>query len=137
MKFCQWIQIYAFYRYFVRITSWKIIEIRFIFFSFSYKENKENWNWHIKVVLVEIPIIIMIIVCFILYKLETMRFLGWHPPHLMDNTDTLYLEDQYWQQPVLLLRFLLFCVHQFAYMSVSLGALWSVCNITQVFKRSL
>ena len=103
MKFCQWIQIYAFYRYFVRITSWKIIEIRFIFFSFSYKENKENWNWHIKVVLVEIPIIIMIIVCFILYKLETMRFLGWHPPHLMDNTDTLYLEDQYWQQPVLLL----------------------------------
>ena len=126
MKVCQWIQIYAFYRYFVRITSWKIIEIRFIFFSFSYKENKENWNWHIKVVLVEIPIIIMIIVCFILYKLETMRFLGWHPPHLMDNTDTLYLEDQYWQQPVLLLL----DFYYFVFISLPIcPSVWVSCDL--------
>ena len=46
--------------------------------------------------LVEIFIIIMIIVYFILYELSAMNLLGWHPPHLMDNTDTLYLGDQYW-----------------------------------------
>ena len=40
-------------------------------------------------------IVIMIIICFILYELETMRPLRWHPPHLVDNTDTLYLRDQH------------------------------------------
>ena len=46
--------------------------------------------------LVEILIIvIIIIVCFILYELETMSPLGCHPPHLVDNTDTLYLGDQH------------------------------------------
>ena len=52
--------------------------------------------------LVEILIIvIMIIVSFILYELATMNPLRWHPPHLLDNTDTLYLRDQHWQQTVL------------------------------------
>ena len=59
--------------------------------------------------LVEILIVvIMIIVSFILYKLATTSPLGWHPPHVLDNTDTqcwislvLYLEDQHWQQTVL------------------------------------
>ena len=46
--------------------------------------------------LVEIFIIVMIIVYFILYELAAMSLLGWHPLHLMDNTDTLYLGDQYW-----------------------------------------
>ena len=46
-----------------------------------------------KVMLVEIFTMIIVIVCFILYELASMSFLGWHPPHLMDNTDTLYLGD--------------------------------------------
>ena len=27
-----------------------------------------------------------------------MSPLGWHPPHLLDNTDTQYLGDQHWHQ---------------------------------------
>ena len=27
-----------------------------------------------------------------------MSPLGWHPPHLVDNTDTQYLGDQHWHQ---------------------------------------
>ena len=27
-----------------------------------------------------------------------MNPLGWHPPHLVDNTDIQYLGDQHWQQ---------------------------------------
>ena len=74
----------------------KKIEIRFTFFLFNYKEDKENWNWHVNVILVEIFIIIMIIVYFILHELAAMSLLGWRPPDLMDNTDTLYLGYQYW-----------------------------------------
>ena len=47
-----------------------------------------------------LTITVMIIVCFILYELATMNPLRWHPPHLVNNTDTLYLEDQHWQQTV-------------------------------------
>ena len=35
------------------------------------------------------------------------------------------------------LRFLLFCVYQFAYVSVSLCACWFHCNLSFVFKNSL
>ena len=89
--------------------------------------------------LVGILIVIIVIVCFILYELATMSPLGWHPPHLVDNTDTLPLGDQHWQQAVLFFffRFLLFCVHQFAYVSVSLCACGFVCNPSLVFKNSL
>ena len=67
-------------------------------------------------------IIIMIIVCFILYELATINPLGSHPPHVVDNTDTLYLGDQHWQQTVLgFFRFLLFCIHQFGYVSVNVS----------------
>ena len=46
--------------------------------------------------LVEIHIIaIMIIVCFILYQLATMSPLERHLQHLVDNIDTLYLENQH------------------------------------------
>ena len=45
--------------------------------------------------LVEILIVIMIIVCFTLYELATMSPLEQHPPHLVDNIDTLYLGDQH------------------------------------------
>ena len=38
-------------------------------------------------------IVIMIIGC--LYELATMSPLGYHPPHVVDNTDTLYLGDQH------------------------------------------
>ena len=89
--------------------------------------------------LVEILIIfIMIIVCFILYNLAKMSSLGWYPLHLVDNTNTLYLGDQYWYQTVLLFfRFSLFCVHQFAYVWVSLCVCGSVCNPSQGFKNPL
>ena len=39
-------------------------------------------------------IIIIIIVFFILHELAT-RPLGWHPQHVVDNIDTLYLGDQH------------------------------------------
>ena len=39
--------------------------------------------------------IVIIIICFILCELETMSSFGSHPPHLVDNADTLYLEDQH------------------------------------------
>ena len=59
--------------------------------KFFLSSRKENW---IKVKLVEIiPIVTIIIIWFILYELPTMRLFGWHPPHLVDNTDTLYLGD--------------------------------------------
>ena len=32
-----------------------------------------------------------------------MRPLGYHPPHLVDNADTLYLGNQHWQQTVFFL----------------------------------
>ena len=33
--------------------------------------------------------------CFILFQLVTVSPLGWHPPHLADDTDTQYLGDQH------------------------------------------
>ena len=64
-------------------------------------------------------IVIMIIVCIILYELAKMTPLEWHPLHLVDNTDTLYLGD--WRHCFFFFRFLFFCVHKFAYVSVSLS----------------
>ena len=47
-----------------------------------------------KIMLVEIIIFIIIITCFILHYLATMSSLGWHPPYLVDNTDTQYVGYQ-------------------------------------------
>ena len=107
--------------------------------------------------LVKILIVIMIIIYFILYKLATMNPLGWYPPHLMDNTDTLYLGPGLATCSVVV--FLDFCffvfislpmcqsvclsaglfvfVHQFTYVSASLCVCGSLCNPSQVFKKSL
>ena len=77
-------------------------------------------------------------VSFTLCELATMSPLGWHPPHLVDNTDTLYLGDQHWQSTVLVFfRFLFFCIHLFAYVSVTLCVTGSVWSPSQVFKKSL
>ena len=87
--------------------------------------------------LVKILLIIIMIVCFILYELATMSPLGWHPPHPVDNTDTLYPGDQHWQQTVLV--FLDF----YFFMFISLPTCQSVCvsgfvsNASLVFKNSL
>ena len=48
--------------------------------------------------LMEILIVIMTIVCFISYELATISPLGWRPPHLVDNTDTLKPGDQHRQK---------------------------------------
>ena len=78
--------------------------------------------------LVEILIIvIMIIICFILQlylsilELATMKPSGWHTPHLVDNTDTLYLGNQHWQYQYWFFTFLQFCVRLFVYMSLSVS----------------
>ena len=69
---------------------------------------------------------------------NAMRPSGWHPPHLVENADTLYLGNQHWQQAVLFfIYFYFFCVHQFAYVSVTLWVSGSLCNPSQVFKNSL
>ena len=60
-------------------------------------------------------------ICFILCELETTSPLGWHLPHLVDNTYTLYLGDQHWQQTVLVFfRCLLFNANQVGYGSINL-----------------
>ena len=53
-----------------------------------------------------------------------MSPLGWHPPYLVDNTDTQYLGDQHWQQ-CWLFRFFAFlcpsvclCVNQYVWLLV-------------------
>ena len=97
---CKQIKIYIFSRFFVSF-SW-------FFFLSSKNEN----------CLVKRSIVIIII--FILYKLATMSPFGWHPPHLVDNTDTLYLGDQIDNRQCWFFKiFLCFCVQQFAFMSVS------------------
>ena len=101
VKLCQWTKMYTFYRFLVRVTTWNKID---------------------KVIFVEILVIVIrIIVCFILYELVARSPLGWHPPHLVDNTDTLYLGGPELTTDIVgFFRFLLFCVHRFANVSVSL-----------------
>ena len=59
-----------------------------------------------------------LIAYYIILVLVTMNPSGWHPAHLVDNTDTLYLGDQHWQQQCWFFRVLLFRVHLFVSMSV-------------------
>ena len=72
-------------------------------------------------------IVIMIIVYFILYEVATTSLLEWHPPHLVDNTDILYLGDQHWQQTVLV--FLDF----YFFVLISLPLCQSVCVFVGLF----
>ena len=76
--------------------------------------------------------------CLIAYHiilvLATMNPSGWHPPHLVDNTDTLYLGDQHWQQQCWFFRFLLFGVHLFVYMLVSVSV--RLCTIYLKFLKT-
>ena len=66
-----------------------------------------------------------------------MSPLGWHPPHLVDNTDTHYLGDQHWQQCWFFRFFFLFCVHLFDCQSVSvhlftISSFWKLTTIDQL-----
>ena len=80
---------------------------------------------------VEILVVgIMIMVCFILDELVTMSPLGWHPRHLVDNTDTVSGGPALTTYIVGFFRFLLFCVHKFAYVSVCVRG--PTCNPFQV-----
>ena len=76
-------------------------------------------------------VFMIIICCLIAYRiilvLATMNPAGWYSPHLVDNTDTLYLGDQHRQQQCWLFRFLLFGVHLFVYMLVSVSV--RLCTI--------
>ena len=69
---------------------------------------------------------------------NTMRYLEYHPPHLVDNADTLYLGNQLWQQAVLFFyKFLLFlCSSVCLCLSHSLVCVF-LYNPPQVFKSSL
>ena len=74
----------------------------------------------------------VIIIVVILFKLATMSPFGWYTPHLVDNTDTLYLEYQHWQHTLLVFEVFLFifvsnCV------SSSQSVLTSVCNLFSSF----
>ena len=79
----------------------------------------------------EILIVIMVIVCFVLYELVTMRPLGWHLPHLVNNKDTLCLGDQHWQQAVLVFLDFYFFVF------LSLSMCQSVCASVGLFAIDL
>ena len=70
---------------------------------------------------------------------NAMRPLGYHPSHIFDNADTLYLGNQDWQQAVLFffLYIFTFCFHQLTYVSVLLWVFESLSNPSQVFKNSL
>ena len=39
--------------------------------------------------------LLCLIVCLIILKLATTSSLGGHPPYPVENTDTMYLGDQY------------------------------------------
>ena len=79
-------------------------------------------------------VVIMSIACFILYELATMSPLGWHPPHLVDNTDTVSRGPSLTTDIVGFFKFLLFCVHTFAYVSVSL-CLWACLQSISSIKK--
>ena len=74
----------------------------------------------------------LMIICFILHELVTMTPWGWHPPHLGDNTDTQYLEDQHWQQ-WWCFRFLFF----FFFVSICLSMCQSVSVSVHLFTFNL
>ena len=76
-------------------------------------------------------VVIIIIVCFILFELATMSPLGWHPPHLVDNTDTVS-GDQQWQQTLLAFLDFYFFVFISLPMCQSVCVRGSVCNPFQV-----
>ena len=59
-----------------------------------------------------------------------MSPLGWHPPHLVDNTDTQYLGDQHWYQHWFLDFFSFF-------VSVSLSMFQLVCVFVCLFTINL
>ena len=60
-----------------------------------------------------------------------MNPLGWHPPHLVDNTDTQYLGDQHWQQCWCFRFFFFLWVHLFFYVC------HSVCVFVHLFRINL
>ena len=69
---------------------------------------------------------------------NAMRPLVYHPPHIFDNADTVYLGNQHWQWAVLFFYiFLLFLCSSFAYVSVTLWVSESLSNPSQVFKNLL
>ena len=69
---------------------------------------------------------------------NAMRPLGWHPPHLVDNADTLSGEPALTTGSIIFfIYFYFFCVHQFVYVSVTVWVCGSPCNPSQVFKNSL
>ena len=97
--FSSWqIKIYIFF-----IFLWGVLVGRWFFFL---SVRKEYWHSHI-----EVNIVIII-------KPATMSPFGWHPPNLVDNTDTLYLDYQI----VLAFSnfFFCFCVHLLIFMSVGI-----------------
>ena len=59
-----------------------------------------------------------------------MSPLGWHPPHLVDNTDTQYLGDQHWQQ-CWCFRF------SFFFVSICLSMCQSVCVSVYLLRINL
>ena len=59
-----------------------------------------------------------------------MSPLGWHAPHLVDNTDTQYLRDQHWQQ-CWCLRF------SFFFVFISLSMCQSVCLSVDLLRINL
>ena len=59
-----------------------------------------------------------------------MSCLGWHPSHLVDNTDTQYLGDQHWQQ-CWCFRF------SFFFVSICLSMCQSVCVSVHLFRINL
>ena len=124
-----------FIEFFVMITSWGKIEIRFSFFLFT---EKETWNWHIKIVGGNSYCHDYCLLYLIWTGNNVMRPLGYHPPHLVNNADSHYLGNQPWQQAVLFfICIYFFCVHQFAYVSVTLWICGSLSYPSQVSKNSL
>ena len=60
-----------------------------------------------------------------------MSLLGWHPPHLMYNTDTQYLGDQHWQQ-CWFFRFFFY----FVSICLTVSLCLYICLQSQVFENS-
>ena len=81
-----------------------------------------------KVILVEF--LLFLFKFLLIIVLSCINLLGWHPPHLVDNTDTQYLGDQHWQQ-CWCFRF------SFFFVSICLSMCHSVCVSVHLFRINL
>ena len=117
MKFCQWTKIYAFYRFFVRVTSWK--KQRLVVFFLIYLKGELEVAYKSYVGRNSLYCYYDYCLLYLIWPANNEHFRT-NPSHLLDNTDTLHLAEQHWQQTVLFFQiFIVLCSSVFLCVSQS------------------